>query len=90
MLAITKFYTEFLLFSSNNNTAEHKSQNNNGGFSWNINQMSSVTVTVTNVKLTSEMGMQLILPITVPVKKIKGDACQHYSDGDEWFSVNEP
>ena len=28
------------------------------------------------------MGMQPILPITVPVKKIKGAARQYYSDGD--------
>ena len=28
------------------------------------------------------MGMQLILPVTVPVKKIKGAARQCYGDGD--------
>ena len=28
------------------------------------------------------MGVQPILPITVPVKKIKGAARQYYSDGD--------
>ena len=29
------------------------------------------------------MGMQPILPITVPVKKNKGAAHQYYGDGDE-------
>ena len=28
------------------------------------------------------MGMQPILPVTVPVKNIKGAACQRYGDGD--------
>ena len=28
------------------------------------------------------MGIQLILPVTVPVKKIKGATCQCYGDGD--------
>ena len=36
----------------------------------------SVTVTATNVKLTDKMGMQPILPITLPVKKINGAAHQ--------------
>ena len=39
----------------------------------------SVTVTVT---LTGKTGTQLILPITVPIKNIKGAARQRYGDGD--------
>ena len=37
---------------------------------------------VSNVTLTGKMGMQTILPITVPMKKIKGAVGQCYSDGD--------
>ena len=40
-----------------------------------------VTITETNVTLMGKMSMQLILPITVPVKKIKGATRQRYSDG---------
>ena len=31
----------------------------------------------------AKMAMQPILPIAVPVNKIKGASCQHYSDGDK-------
>ena len=41
-----------------------------------------IMVTVTNVMLIGKMGMQPILPITVPVKKIKGAARQCNNDGD--------
>ena len=37
---------------------------------------------VTNVTLTGKMGMQPILPVTVPIKKIKGATHQCYGDGD--------
>ena len=37
---------------------------------------------VTNVTLTGKMDMHPILPVTVPVKKIKGTARQCYGDGD--------
>ena len=37
---------------------------------------------VSNVTLTGKMGMQTILPLTVPIKKIKGAAGQCYSDDD--------
>ena len=40
------------------------------------------SVTVTNGTLTDLIGMQPILPITVPVKMIKGAACQCYVDCD--------
>ena len=41
-----------------------------------------VTVTVTNVTLTGKMGVQPILSVTVPVKKIKGATRKCYGDGD--------
>ena len=37
--------------------------------------------TFKNVTLTGKMGMQQILPVTLPVKKIKGAARQHYGNG---------
>ena len=41
--------------------------------------------------LTGKMGMQSILLITVPVKKIKGIDHQCYGDGDEVIRcVNRP
>ena len=44
-----------------------------------------ITVTVTDITLRGKMGMQPILPVTVPVKKIKGASrqCSVYCDGDE-------
>ena len=47
----------------------------------------TVTITVTDVKLTGKIGMQPVLPIA---KKIKGAARQRYSDDDDEFSVNRP
>ena len=44
-------------------------------------QSNSVTVTKTNVALMGKMGMQPILPITVPIKKIKGATRQCYGNG---------
>ena len=41
-----------------------------------------VTVTVTKIMLMGKMGMQPILPVTVPIKKIKGVTNQCYGDGD--------
>ena len=32
--------------------------------------------------LMAKMGMQPILPVTVPIKKIKGDFSKCYGDGD--------
>ena len=56
---------------------------------------------VTNVTLTGRVGMEPILPITVPVKKIKNAARQRLSDADRvalckqafrlessWFTLN--
>ena len=42
----------------------------------------SIPVTVRNVTLMGKIGMQPILPITVPVKKIKGATRQCFGDGD--------
>ena len=42
----------------------------------------NVTVNVKKRYVDGQMGMQPILPVTVPVKKIKGADRQHYIDGD--------
>ena len=39
-------------------------------------------VTVTNITLTGKMGMQPILPVTMPIKKIKVATRQCYGDAD--------
>ena len=42
----------------------------------------SVSVTITNTTLKGKMDNQPILPVTVPVKKIKGATHQCYGGGD--------
>ena len=49
----------------------------------------SVTVTVTDIMLTDKIGMQPILAVTVPVKKIKGAAHQCYGDSAGFPPIRE-